>query len=176
MRSEFHFLRRSLLQELMMAIDRPTRIPRRRRANDPAPAKLDFEQLVQNATVRVIVADRDLRIVYMNPASVATLRELQHLLPCPVDDIMGQSIDIFHKAPEHQRQLLANPKNLPHRAQIQLGPEILDLNVLALYDAAGNYLGPMVNWELITEKVRAEQEQQRLQQMVEQASVRLILA
>lgn len=157
-----------------MALDeRPSR---RRQTAVAAKPKLDFEQLVKNATVRVIVADRDLRIVYMNPASIATLRELQHLLPCAVDDILGQSIDIFHKAPEHQRKLLADPKNLPHRAQIQLGPEVLDLNVAALYDTKGNYVGPMVNWERITEKVKAEREQQRLQQMVEQASVRLILA
>lgn len=157
-----------------MALDeRPSR---RRTTVAAAKPKLDFEQLVKNATVRVIVADRDLRIVYMNPASIATLRELQHLLPCAVDEILGQPIDIFHKAPEHQRKLLADPKNLPHRAQIQLGPEVLDLNVAALYDAKGNYVGPMVNWERITEKVKAEREQQRLQQMVEQASVRLILA
>ncbi len=159
-----------------MALDQPARPPRSRRTTDAANPKLDFEQLVKNATVRVIVADRDLKIVYMNPASIATLREMQHLLPCAVDDIIGQSIDIFHKAPEHQRKLLSNPKNLPHRAQIQLGPEVLDLNVAALYDEKGIYIGPMVNWERITEKVKAEREQQRLQQMVEQASVRMILA
>jgi len=142
-----------------MATDRPTRAARPRRASGPVKTKLNFEQLVDNATVRVIVADRDLRIVYMNAASIATLRDLQHLLPCPVDEILGQSIDIFHKAPEHQRQLLANPKNLPHRAQIQLEPEILDLNVSAVYDAQGTYLGPMVNWERITEQKAIEEKQ-----------------
>jgi methyl-accepting chemotaxis protein len=138
-----------------MALDRPTR-SRRKTAEKPA---IDFEQLVQNATVRVIVADRNLRIIYMNPASFATLRELEHLLPCAVDDVIGQSIDIFHKAPDYQRQILMNPKNLPHRAKIRLGPETLDLNVSALYDAAGTYVGPMVNWERITEKQRLEEQQ-----------------
>lgn len=143
-------------QESMMALDQPAR-SRRRRGTAAVKTKLDFEQLVKNATVRVIVADRDLNIVYLNPASVATLRELQHLLPCRVDEMVGQSIDIFHKAPEYQRRLLADPKNLPHRAQIQLGPEVLDLNVSALYDAQGTYFGPMVNWERITEKKALEE-------------------
>ncbi len=137
----------------------PTTRPPRRRGGAAAKPTLDFEQLVQNATVRVIVADRDLRIIYMNPASIATLRELQHLLPCPVDEIIGQSIDIFHKAPEMQRRLLADPKNLPHRAKIQLGPEVLDLNVTALYDAQRNYLGPVVNWERITDQHALELQQ-----------------
>ncbi len=142
-----------------MATDQPTRISRRRATNGAGAAKLDFEQLVKNATVRIIVADRDLKIVYLNPASVSTLRELQHLLPCPVDDIVGQSIDIFHKQPEHQRRLLSNPRNLPHRAQIQLGPETLDLNVVAMYDKNGDFVGPMVNWERITEQKALEEKQ-----------------
>jgi methyl-accepting chemotaxis protein len=161
------------------------RTPRPRRsaaAADAAPTPvvastaIDFRQLVENASVRVIVADRDLKITYMNPASVETLRELQHLLPCDVDEIVGQSIDIFHKNPAYQRKLLSNPRNLPHQASIELGPEILDLNVTGLYSADGDYMGPMVTWERITEKVRLEREQQRLQQMLEHATVRMIMA
>jgi methyl-accepting chemotaxis protein len=135
-----------------------------------------FEQIAENTGVHVIVADSDLRIVYMNPASVQTLRKLQHLLPCRVDDMIGQSIDLFHKQPEMQRKLLADPRNLPHRANIRLGDEILDLTATAIRDSDGNYIGPMINWELVTAAVKAQQEQQRLQQMVQNSTVRLILA
>ncbi|MGQ0635670.1 MAG: methyl-accepting chemotaxis protein [Planctomycetaceae bacterium] len=135
-----------------------------------------FEQIAENTGVHVIVADSDLRIVYMNPASVHTLRKLQHLLPCPVDEMIGKSIDIFHKQPEMQRRLLADPRNLPHRANIRLGDEILDLTATAIRDAQGKYLGPMINWELVTQTERAKQEQQRLQQMVENSIVRLVMA
>lgn len=150
-----------------MALDQPTRSPRTRRTAGAANSKIDFEELVKNATVRIIVADTDLKITYMNPASIATLRDLQHLLPCPVDKIIGQSIDVFHKSPEHQRKLLSNPRNLPHRAEIQLGPEVLDLNVTALYDKGGNYVGPMVNWERITEKKTLEKRQADLAAQME---------
>ena len=135
-----------------MALDKPARPARSRSRAAAVQPKLDFEQLVKNASVRVIVADRDLKLVYLNPASVKTLTELQHLLPCPVDQLIGKSIDIFHANPEMQRRMLSDPKNLPHHAEIQLGPEILDLNVTAVYDAEGNYFGPMVNWDRITEK------------------------
>ncbi len=139
-----------------MAQDRPTRT--RRRSTAPVASNaVDFEQLVQNSSVRIIVADRDLKIIYMNPASIATLQELEHLLPCKVDEILGQSIDIFHDQPERQRELLRDPKNLPHRADIQLGPEILDLLVTATRDRAGEYVGPMVTWEVITEKRALEE-------------------
>ena len=70
---------------------------------------------------------------------------------------MGQCIDIFHKNPAHQRKILSDPANLPHHTQIQVGPEILDLLVSAIYDKDKNYLGPMVTWEVITEKLAAEE-------------------
>lgn len=122
-----------------------------------------LRQMVENSTVRLIMADRDLNIVYMNPASVQALRRLEHLLPCRVDEIIGKSIDIFHKNPEMQRRLVSDPKNLPHRANIRLGDEILDLNVVAIRDANRNYLGPMINWEVVTEHEKAKEREKQLQ-------------
>jgi methyl-accepting chemotaxis protein len=126
-------------------------------------AQQRLQQMVENASVRLIMADRDFKIVYMNPASVDALRKLQHLLPCRVDEIIGKSIDIFHNNPEMQRRLLSDPKNLPHRATIQLGDELLDLSVTAIRDAQGEYIGPMVTWEVITEQERAKERERKLQ-------------
>ena len=121
-----------------------------------------LKQMVENATIRIIMADRDFKIVYMNPASVQALRRLEHLLPCRVDDIIGKSIDVFHKNPEMQRRILSDPRNLPHRANIRLGDEILDLNVSAIRDVRGDYIGPMVTWEVITEQERAKEREQKM--------------
>ena len=112
--------------------------------------------MMENAPINVIFADRDLRIQYVNPASVRQLKSLERYLPIKVEQILGQSVDLFHKNPAHQRNLLSDPKNLPHRAQIQLGPETLDLLVSPIFDQNRNYLGPMVTWELITERLATE--------------------
>ena len=68
-----------------------------------------------------------------------TLKGPEHLLPCKSDELLGQTIDIFHKAPEHQRKLLSDPANLPWRTNIQLGDEILNLEVSAIRNAEGDY-------------------------------------
>ena len=135
-----------------------------------------YTQMVENTSVQLILADRNFNIVYMNPASERALKKIEHLLPCQVDQILGQSIDIFHKHPEHQRAIVADPKNLPHRAEIKLGDETLDLSVTALMDAEGHYMGPMVTWEIITAKKAAEEQALKFTQMVENSSVQLILA
>lgn len=109
--------------------------------------------MADNSPINIIMANTDLTITYVNPASVKTLKTLSHLLPCRVEEITGKSIDIFHKNPSHQRKLLANERNLPHRAVIELGPEKLDLLVSPVYDGNNKYLGPMVTWEVVTDKL-----------------------
>jgi methyl-accepting chemotaxis protein len=118
-----------------------------------------MRQLVENSPINIIQADRDLVIRYLNPASVRTLKQIEHLLPCRVEQIVGQSIDIFHKHPEHPRRIVSDPKNLPHKARIKLGEETLSLFVSPLYDAQRNYLGPMVTWDVITHVVETERKQ-----------------
>ncbi len=112
--------------------------------------------MLTNMPINVMCADKDLRITYANPKSLETLRTIEHLLPVKASDVVGQSVDVFHKDPSHQRKLLANPRNLPHSAKIQLGNETLHLLVTAMLGASGEYLGPMVTWEVITERLATE--------------------
>ncbi len=111
---------------------------------------------VENNPSNMMAANKDLIIRYMNPASVKTLKTLEQHLPVKVDDMIGQSVDIFHKNPAHQRKILSDPKNLPHTALIQVGPEILELIVSANLDPDGTYFGPMVAWDIVTERINNE--------------------
>lgn len=114
------------------------------------------QSIIENSPTNVILADLDLKITYTNPASIALLRKLERHLPVRAENVKGSSIDVFHKNPAHQRKILSDPKNLPIRAIINIGPEIAELLVTAIYDQNKNYLGPMLTWELITEKLDAE--------------------
>src|SRR5208283_4839872 len=116
-----------------------------------------FERMLEELPFNVMRADTDLIIRYMNPSSSRTLKKVEHLLPCKVEEIVGKSVDIFHKNPAHQRRILGDPGNLPREADIQLGPETLHLSIAPLYDAARNYQGAMVTWEVVTEKLRLQQ-------------------
>lgn len=111
------------------------------------------QSMMENAPVNVMMANREGTLIYMNPKTRSTLRSIEKLLPRPVDQLLGQSIDIFHKNPEHQRRMLADDRNLPHSAKIKLGNETLSLLVSPIYDHNKSYIGPMVTWEVITERV-----------------------
>jgi methyl-accepting chemotaxis protein len=125
-----------------------------RRRGEAAQARL--MSMLENSPTNVMTAGIDLKINYVNPASLALLRKLDPHLPVKADNVLGSSVDIFHKNPAYQRKILSDPKNLPTRANINIGPEIADLLVTAIYDQDKNYLGPMVTWELITDRLAAE--------------------
>jgi methyl-accepting chemotaxis protein len=115
-----------------------------------------FAQMVDAAPINIMYCDTNLTIQYLNETSRSTLGRLEQYLPVKIERMVGASIDIFHKNPSHQRRMLGDPKNLPHRAQIALGPEHLSLLVTARYDADGRYVGPMLTWEVVTEKLALE--------------------
>ncbi len=132
--------------------------------------------MMENSPTNMMFADREFVIRYMNPASLETLRKLEEHLPVRADDIVGASLDIFHKNPSYQRGILADAGNLPRRANIQVGPEVLDLLVSPIRDAAGEYVGAMATWEVITEKVRMEEEVARVTSMMENSPTNMMFA
>jgi len=139
----------------------------------PISSKL-FEQMVNDMPVAVMICDlRDFRITYMNETSLKTLSQIEHLLPIKVADMVGSSIDVFHKNPEHQRKLLSNPANLPHNTQIKLGDQTLNLLVTPIMDG-NTYVAPMLTWSIITDKVESERIANRQAQMLDQMPINVM--
>jgi methyl-accepting chemotaxis protein len=137
--------------------------------------------MMEQAPINIMFADTDFKIKYMNPASQKTLQSIESHLPIKASQIMGQSIDVFHKNPSHQRRILSDPSNLPVQSQISVGPETLDLLVSPVYDQNEKYLGAMVTWEVVTKRLEMERqlkessETQRRQAEVTQKKVDVVL-
>jgi methyl-accepting chemotaxis protein len=129
--------------------------------------------IVENSPVNIMYCDLDFKLIYMNPKSRETLKKIEHSLPKPVDQLKGESIDIFHKNPQHQRRLLADPKNLPHQAKIKVGDDHLNLLASAIYDDKNNYTGVMVTWELITKSVKLHSNMKEASEQLSSASEEL---
>lgn len=112
-------------------------------------------QMIDKMPINVMTCDpKDWTINYVNATSIETLSSIEQHLPIKAKDLLGSSIDVFHKNPSHQRNLLADPANLPHQANIKVGSETLNLSVSAVMDEDGGYLGPMLTWSVITESVQ----------------------
>ncbi|MFM7315893.1 MAG: hypothetical protein ACKO5E_02990 [bacterium] len=86
-----------------------------------------FSQITELTPVNTVFADNQLIIRYLNQSARHTFHKLEAYLPIKVEEMIGKSMDIFHKHPERQRTLLLDPRNLPYKGEIHLGGEIFDI-------------------------------------------------
>jgi methyl-accepting chemotaxis protein len=115
-----------------------------------------FSSMLRNSPVNTVSGDKDLVIQYVNPAAHTCLAGLASFVGVSADQLLGQPIDVLHPELRAIRQRLLDPALLPHSMQVRLGPETLDLTVSPTFDAANQYLGPMVTWEVVTQKLETE--------------------
>lgn len=101
----------------------------------PSNTRAQLESL-EVITANIMIADEKLNIRYMNSAVKDLLREAESDLKkeLPRFDfakLIGSNIDIFHKNPGHQRNMLASLHN-QHKATIWVGQRAFDLIVTPL--------------------------------------------
>src|SRR5690606_37532235 len=96
---------------------------------------------VDQVQTAIVTIDRDFLITYVNQASLALFQKHQgHFrkvwpnFAAEESWLLGRCIDEFHQRPEHQRKLLADPKNLPYSTDIHIDNIIIELNVSSIFD------------------------------------------
>jgi len=133
--------------------------------NDAAIAaqrNLRIKVALDSCTTNVMIADTDFNIIYMNDTVQAMMLrnqgELRKTLPqFDARHLTGQNIDVFHKNPAHQRNMLSALKT-NYRTQIQVGNLYFGLSANPIVDTAGQRLGTVVEWADRTSEIQIENE------------------
>lgn len=131
--------------------------------------------IFDSVTSCVMVADENYNIVSLNKSAQAMLRnveaEIRQALPhFAVDKLIGSNIDIFHKNPSHQRQMMDTLMQ-PHKASIKVASVAFELIASPILDEHGKRLGIVVEWKDVTEAL----ERQRLEEERQQDERRVAL-
>ncbi len=140
-------------------------------ARDEAERKINVENVqirraLDVCDTSVMIADANLNIGYMNQSVRSMMerneRALREILPgFNVANLLGSSIDQFHKNPQHQRKLLENMHS-EYRTDINVAGLIFGLIATPIYDGTGKRMGTVVEWDDKTERVARENEAKRL--------------
>ncbi|MDQ6988376.1 MAG: methyl-accepting chemotaxis protein [Mariprofundaceae bacterium] len=107
---------------------------------------------LDNASANVMMADVDYNIIYMNDALTAMFskneQDLKKALPdFDVKNLIGQSIDVFHKDPSHQRRLLDGLKSSYTTPDMELGGVWLRITVNPVFDDDGKRVATVTEWD-----------------------------
>ena len=117
---------------------------------------------LDNVSSSVMMADNDNVIMYMNNAVTKLMKgaesEIKRDLPdFDADSLVGTCIDVFHKNPAHQQQLLKN-MTAAYTAEISVGGRIFRLTANPVVNETGVRLGTAVEWLDRTNEVAVEKE------------------
>ncbi|QKI89944.1 methyl-accepting chemotaxis protein [Thiomicrorhabdus xiamenensis] len=119
-----------------------------------------IEQALKSANTNIMVADRFRNIIFINDSLMEMLKaaekDLQKTLPnFDTENLMYQSIDIFHVNPQHQQSILDNLSGT-HHARFNIGEVVIDLTVDPIYDNDGQRIGTIAEWKNMTDQLEIE--------------------
>jgi methyl-accepting chemotaxis protein len=127
-----------------------------------AAENLRIKNALDKCSTNVMIANGDCEISYMND-SVAQMMvrnesDLRKSLPqFDARKLIGANIDIFHKNPSHQRNMLANLRTT-YKTEIKVGNLYFGLVANPIVDEKGTRVGTVVEWKDRTAEVLVEQD------------------
>jgi methyl-accepting chemotaxis protein len=125
-------------------------------------ANARVKQALDSVTGNTMIADNDFNIIYMNSAVQGMMSNAQgdirkDLPNFDANNLVGQNIDVFHKNPSHQRNLVANMRGT-YKAEIMVGGRTFGLIANPIENEQGERLGAVVEWMDRTDEVAVEKE------------------
>jgi methyl-accepting chemotaxis protein len=123
---------------------------------------LRIKNALDKCSTNVMIADAGNHIIYMNETVTQMMAgneaELRKSLPqFDARRLLGQNIDIFHKNPSHQRNMLS-ALSATHRTEIKVGTLTFGLAANPIVDDQGERVGTVVEWADRTAEVATERE------------------
>jgi methyl-accepting chemotaxis protein len=132
------------------------------RTRQLAEASTRIKVALDNVNANVMMADNERRIIYMNKAVEAMFKnaeaDIRKQLPnFDASNLLGASIDSFHKNPQHQAGMLAGLSNT-HKSNLNIGGRTMSVIANPVINEAGERLGSVVEWGDRTVEVAVERE------------------
>ncbi|MDP3331413.1 MAG: methyl-accepting chemotaxis protein [Methylococcaceae bacterium] len=130
---------------------------------------------LENVQSSVLLADTNLNIIFINRSAVQLFKnaesDFQSAFPgFNADRLLGANIDLFHKNPGHQRNML---KNLTQKvtSEVEIAGHIMRVIVNPVMNDNGELLGFVAEWMDRTQDVRIEREIEHLVQSVKEGDL-----
>ncbi|MEZ5498486.1 MAG: methyl-accepting chemotaxis protein [Steroidobacteraceae bacterium] len=127
-----------------------------------AAANSRIKEALDATSANVMVADENLNIAYVNRSAQQLMQNCQadfrkDLPRFDASNLVGQSIDLFHRDPSHQRRLLATLTQT-FSSEMTIGGRRMRIVANPVTDGSGHRLGAIVEWFDRTQEVATEQE------------------
>lgn len=142
-------------------LDKTDQLARETKERQIAEENARVRQALDSVTTNVMIADADANIIYLNNAVTGMMRraeaDIRKGLPhFDASNLHGKNIDIFHKNPSHQRDLLKRITTTYH-GKAEVGGRIFTVIANPVI-IEGQRIGTVVEWADRTAEVAIEKE------------------
>ncbi|WP_370979156.1 methyl-accepting chemotaxis protein [Agaribacterium sp. ZY112] len=156
-------------------------------AEERAKETLVIKQALDVSATAVMIADEEFNVIYCNDALDSMMFDLESTIQKELphfnaSKILGNSIDQFHKQPEHQRRILSGLTET-YKTEVKLSGLTFALAATPIKDLAGSFLGAVVEWQDLTAALRKEEiekelaeENARIRQALDSSSTSTMIA
>ncbi len=125
-------------------------------------ANARVRQALDNVATNIMIANAQHDIIYLNHAVVQMMSnaqaDIKKALPnFDANNLLHQNIDVFHKNPAHQREMLARLTG-KYETEITVGGRTFGLIANPIVGAEGERIGTVVEWTDRTKEVAIEHE------------------
>jgi methyl-accepting chemotaxis protein len=136
---------------------------------------LRINQALNSVTTSILISDNDHKIIYLNESAKQLFQQQEHLLRRELPHfeahrVLGTSMDIFHKQPQHQHRVL-NFLQTTHRARITVANLAIDSIITPVINAQQERLGTVVELRDRTQEVATQQEIHQVIQAVAEGNL-----
>ncbi|SFM30934.1 methyl-accepting chemotaxis sensory transducer with TarH sensor [Ectothiorhodospira mobilis] len=127
-----------------------------------AAENLRIRYALDSVSSNVMVSDVEGQIIYANDAVIGMFRrganEIRKDLPnFDPEQVRGGNVDLFHRNPGHQRQMMEAMRST-YETEIRIGGRTFKLIANPISDDEGERLGTVIEWADRTEELKVENE------------------
>lgn len=119
------------------------------------------QTVLDNIVFPIMICDKDFAIKYVNNIAKEKLDILERFLNIRSSEIIGSSIDVFHK------ELLDSKTKMPYQTKFTIGDEWISLSADRVFDESGNLTGAYVAWQIITDEVLSQKAVEKAQSEIQ---------
>ena len=105
--------------------------------------------IMEKSPLNLMTADLDGKLTYLNLEAKHTLTQIEKYLSTDITSFIGQSLSIF----KINLDEITDHKKFPYKTIVTIGSEKIEFTFNEVLDSKGIYLGPLVTWNIVTDKL-----------------------
>jgi methyl-accepting chemotaxis protein len=108
--------------------------------------------MIEKSPSPIMMVDHEGILTYLNETSLKFLDQFKNSLPEKLENLIHRKLDWLHPESDVFLSKIKNPALLPYSTKFNFAQNIIDLKISAITDNNSQYLGAMINWEIVTTK------------------------